>query len=65
MPTPRGFAMQELALDGENDKYLKGAELDGWYAGDIRGDLYSQEEMVALLKTGRSDKEAVLGRWLK
>ena len=59
--TPRGFAMQELALDGTNDKYLKGAELDGWYAGDIRGDLYSQEEMVALLKTGRSDKEAVLG----
>ncbi len=59
--TPRGFAMQELALNDAHPSYLSGAELDGWYAGDIRGDLYSQEEMVALLKTGRSDKDAVLG----
>ena len=59
--TPRGLAMQELALSEAHAGYLSGAELDGWYAGDIRGDLYSQTEMVALLKTGRSDKDAVLG----
>lgn len=59
--TPRGVAMQELALNGAHPSYLKGAELGGWYAGDIRGELYSQEEMVALLKTGRSHKDAVLG----
>lgn len=59
--TPRGFAMQELALSDTHPSYLSGAELDGWYAGDIRGELYQQEEMVALLKTGRSHKDAVLG----
>ena len=59
--TPRGFAMQELALSDVHPSYLKGAELGGWYAGDIRGDLYKQEDMVTLLKTGRSDKDAVLG----
>lgn len=59
--TPRGFAMQELAMNEADPSYLKGAELGGWYAGDIRGDLYSHDEMVALLKTGRSHKDAVLG----
>lgn len=59
--TPRGFAMQELSLSDTHPSYLRGAELEGWYAGDIRGELYQQEEMVALLKTGRSHKDAVLG----
>lgn len=59
--TPRGFAMQELALTEDSPDYLKGAELGGWYAGDIRGEFYGHDEMVALLKTGRSHKDAVLG----
>lgn len=59
--TPRGLAMQEKSLDGSAENYLSGAELAGWYAGNIRGDMYSQEELVELLKTGRSHTQAVLG----
>lgn len=59
--TPRGLAMQEKSLDGSAESYLSGAGLAGWYAGNIRGDMYSQEELVELLKTGRSHTQAVLG----
>lgn len=59
--TPRGLAMQEKSLDESAASYLSGAELAGWYAGNIRGDMYSHEELVSLLKTGRSHNQAVLG----
>ena len=37
--TPRGFALQEKALDESNSDYLAGALLDAWYAPDLRGDV--------------------------
>lgn len=59
--TPRGLAMQEKGLTEKDRSFLSGAELAGWYAGDIRGDMYSEDELFELLKTGRSEKDSVLG----
>lgn len=57
--TPRGWAMQEQALDNRDARYLSGAELDGWYAPSLRG--LPPEETVALLRSGRSAHAAVAG----
>ncbi|RTF76568.1 cytochrome c [Serratia marcescens] len=57
--TPRGWAMQEKGLDGKEPVFLSGAELDGWYASNLRG--LPPEEVTALLKTGRSRHAAVAG----
>ncbi|QUY48024.1 cytochrome c [Serratia plymuthica] len=57
--TPRGWAMQEKGLDSKEPAFLSGAELDGWYASNLRG--MPQEEVAALLKTGRSRHAAVAG----
>lgn len=57
--TPRGWAMQEKGLDNQAPDFLNGAELDGWYAPSLRG--LKPEEVVALLKTGRSQHAAVAG----
>jgi alcohol dehydrogenase (quinone), cytochrome c subunit len=37
--TPRGIGMQEKALDETNANFLAGAQLDGWYASSLRGDM--------------------------
>ncbi len=57
--TPRGWAMQEKGLDDTAAEFLTGAELDGWYAPSLRG--LKQDEVVALLKNGRSQHAAVAG----
>ncbi|MGN7974909.1 c-type cytochrome [Serratia sp. 22264] len=57
--TPRGWAMQEEGLDSREPAFLSGAELDGWFASNLRG--MPQEEVAALLKTGRSRHAAVAG----
>ncbi|CAI1156238.1 Alcohol dehydrogenase cytochrome c subunit precursor [Serratia plymuthica] len=57
--TPRGWAMQEKGLDSKEPAFLSGAELDGWFASNLRG--MPQEEVAALLKTGRSRHAAVAG----
>ena len=59
--TPRGLGMQEKALTEADPVYLSGAALDGWYAPDIRGSRYSKQALIDLLKTGRSQHEAVAG----
>lgn len=51
--------MQEKGLDSKDPVFLSGAELDGWYASNLRG--MPQEEVAALLKTGRSRHAAVAG----
>lgn len=51
--------MQEKGLDSKEPAFLSGAELDGWYASGLRG--MKQDEVVALLKTGRSQHAAVSG----
>lgn len=59
--TPRGWAMQELGKNESHALFLSGAALDGWYATDLRNHQYSAEELVQLLKTGRSNSHAVSG----
>ncbi len=67
--TPRGFAMQEKALDGAGgDVYLSGgAPIDNWVAPSLRSDpvvglgRWSEEEIVQFLKSGRTDHAAVFG----
>ncbi|CAI1695380.1 Gluconate 2-dehydrogenase cytochrome c subunit precursor [Serratia fonticola] len=57
--TPRGWAMQEQGLDNQSPEFLSGAELDGWYAPSLRG--LKPDDVVALLKSGRSRHAAVAG----
>ncbi|MGN4965281.1 c-type cytochrome [Aeromonas dhakensis] len=59
--TPRGLGMQEKALTEADPLYLSGATLDGWYAPDIRGSRYDKQALIDLLKTGRSQHQAVSG----
>jgi alcohol dehydrogenase (quinone), cytochrome c subunit len=68
--TPRGWAWQEKALDDGSSAYLQGAELDAWSAPNLRGDLrtglggWSQDEVVAFLKSGHNDKGVAFGSML-
>lgn len=65
--TPRGFAFQEKALDDSSSDYLGGAELDAWYAPDLRGDArtglgsWSKDDIVAFLKNGHNRGETAFG----
>jgi mono/diheme cytochrome c family protein len=67
--TPRAITMQEKALTAsEGNDFLSGsAPLEGWIAKSLRGDhrdglgSWSEAELVAFLKTGRSDRTAVFG----
>jgi alcohol dehydrogenase (quinone), cytochrome c subunit len=58
--TPRGIALQEKALDDNGSNYLAGAELDAWYAPDLRGNIrtglgnWSKEDIVEFLKHGHN-----------
>jgi alcohol dehydrogenase (quinone), cytochrome c subunit len=68
--TPRGPAFQEKALDDRNGAYLSGAELDAWYAPNLRGDArtglggWSQADIAAFLKTGHNNKGVAFGSML-
>ncbi|QDQ86818.1 cytochrome c [Alcaligenaceae bacterium SJ-26] len=66
--TPRGIALQEKALSSsEGNAFLAGSKIDGWYAKSLRGEhaaglgTWSVEEIVELLKTGRTAKGAAIG----
>ncbi|WP_242662260.1 c-type cytochrome [Teichococcus deserti] len=69
--TPRGLAMQEVALDSSDPRYLSGALLDGWYAPSLRGDpnsglgRWSEEEIFAYLKRGRNRHSVVFGSMME
>jgi alcohol dehydrogenase (quinone), cytochrome c subunit len=68
--TPRGWAIQEKALDDSSNAYLQGAELDAWSAPDLRGDLrtglggWSIDEVAAFLKSGHNDRGVAFGSML-
>jgi len=68
--TPRGWAFQEKALDNASNAYLQGAELDAWSAPNLRSDLrtglgaWSQDDIVAFLKSGHNDKGVAFGSML-
>ncbi|QNP50581.1 cytochrome c [Diaphorobacter aerolatus] len=66
--TPRSFTMAEKALTGDDAQYLSGGDaIDGWIAKNLRGGdvdglaRWSEADIVALLKTGRSNHSAVFG----
>ncbi|THD83362.1 MAG: cytochrome c [Phenylobacterium sp.] len=65
--TPRGLGQQEKALDESSPKYLAGAELDGWYAPSLRGEVrtglgaWSQTDIVDFLKHGHNRIGAPFG----
>src|SRR5579872_3927866 len=68
--TPRGWAFQEKALDDGNAAFLAGAELDAWFAPNLRGDIrtgiggWSQDDIAAFLKSGHNDKAVAFGSML-
>jgi alcohol dehydrogenase (quinone), cytochrome c subunit len=68
--TPRGWAFQERALDDGGGAYLNGAELDAWFAPNLRSDVrsglgeWSQDDVVAFLKSGHNEKSVVFGSML-
>jgi thiosulfate dehydrogenase len=59
--TPHGWAMQELASDERSAQFLAGSALDGWYASNLRQANFSQNDIIDLLRTGRSQNFAVSG----
>jgi mono/diheme cytochrome c family protein len=65
--TPRGIAIQEKALDEGSLNFLGGAELDAWYAPNLRGDIrtglesWSKDDIVEFLKYGHNRVGTVFG----
>ncbi|WP_321781675.1 cytochrome c [Paraburkholderia sp. J94] len=65
--TPRGVGFQEVDLSGLGARYLSGAKIDGSAPVNLRGDKgaglgdWKEEDIVALLKTGRNAHSAVTG----
>ncbi len=60
--TPRGFAMNEKALDSSSSDFLSGGSLNGWDVPSLRGIArWSPDEIVDYLQTGRNDKAGVAG----
>jgi alcohol dehydrogenase (quinone), cytochrome c subunit len=68
--TPRGWAIQEKALDASSSAYLAGAELDAWSAPNLRGDRrtglggWSLDDVAAFLKSGHNDRGVAFGSML-
>jgi mono/diheme cytochrome c family protein len=64
------LAFEEKALDSGSDAYLQGAELDAWYAPNLRGDVrtglggWSQDDIAAFLKSGHNASGVVFGSML-
>ncbi|MGK7286285.1 cytochrome c [Buttiauxella agrestis] len=59
--TPRGVTMQEKGYDASSDVYLSGAMIDGWNAPSLRNISKSPEELKGLLRTGKSQHDALSG----
>lgn len=66
--TPRAFTMQEKGLTSADAEFLAGgAPIDGWVAKSLRNGgpdglaRWSEQDIVALLKTGRNPNTSVFG----
>lgn len=65
--TPRGIALQEKGRDFNDSDYLTGGTISGWHAPDLRGNVtqglgnWSQQDIVAFLKTGQNDRVIAFG----
>lgn len=59
--------MQEKAYDESDAAFLSGAELDGWWAPSLRGEMrtglgaWSQADVVAFLKIGHNQFGSIFG----
>src|ERR1700742_2562179 len=68
--TPRGWAIQEKALDASDAAFLQGAELDAWSAPNLRSDrrtglgAWSVDDLKAFFKTGHNDRSVAFGSML-
>jgi mono/diheme cytochrome c family protein len=66
--TPRAITLQEKSLDDASNSYLSGGpRIDGWVAVNLRGNngdglgSWSQDDIVATLRTARNSTQAVIG----
>jgi mono/diheme cytochrome c family protein len=65
--TPRGLALQEKDLTGRSNEFLSGGVLAGFSSTNLRGNngsglgSWTEQDIVDLLKTGRSTFSAVHG----
>lgn len=59
--TPRGMAVQEKSFDDTDPTYLSGGEIYGWYSPSLRNLKLSKEEIIDLLREGRSKHKAIAG----
>lgn len=65
--TPRGLGYQEKALKSDAvGRFLSGSVLEGWYAKNLRNEdtglvSWTEDELVAFLKTGRNARTAAFG----
>jgi mono/diheme cytochrome c family protein len=66
--TPRALTLQEKSLDDTSSNYLSGGpRIDGWVAVNLRGNTgdglgnWSQEDIVATLRSARNSTQAVIG----
>lgn len=66
--TPRGLSLQEKALTAKDGQdYLSGGLIDHYVASNLRGDAltglgnWSEDDIVALLQTGRTSDVAAFG----
>ncbi|GAB3051448.1 cytochrome c [Stenotrophomonas tumulicola] len=66
--TPRAITLQEKAMDESGADYLAGGQvIDGWLAVNLRGNKadglgnWSRQDIIDVLKTGRSERHAVVG----
>src|SRR5215471_5183087 len=59
-----------LSADDGSSTYLEGAELDAWFAPNLRGDqrtglgAWSQGDLAAFLSTGHNDRAVAFGSML-
>ncbi len=69
--TPRGLAFQEKGYTSASGDYLSGAELDHWYASNLRGDplaglgRWSEADTAAFLKTGHNQFSSAFGTMIE
>ncbi|WP_290684380.1 MULTISPECIES: cytochrome c [unclassified Haematobacter] len=64
--TPRNLVMAQDGTDASSKSFLRGGEIDGWTAPDLRGAkspvaLWSAEQLKMLFASGRSAHAAVTG----
>ncbi len=69
--TPRGLFFQEKGYRAADGSYLAGAELDNWYASNLRGDAlaglgrWSEADAASFLKTGHNGFSSAFGTMIE